>query len=207
MGGYCPDKLMSLKQQARLRSLGARAEHNLQEKWREKQWSPQRPGRHRSSGDRAVLRTSLPMDTGTHGTDGTHAGSGHGIGIRHGSPWGRSLPAIPAVEKSPWSVRSARARDTKAKAIAKQFPPGWAVSGLVNVNGETDSTRTCFLSGKTWSNSGGGGDATSSYLPGPPKGWLLHGRDSGCRPTGQERGCPHHGLWFGGPLVPQGRGL
>ena len=36
MGCYCPDKLMSLKQQARLRSLRARAENNLQEKWQEK---------------------------------------------------------------------------------------------------------------------------------------------------------------------------
>lgn len=30
---YCPDKLMSLKQQARLRGSRARAKNNLQEKW------------------------------------------------------------------------------------------------------------------------------------------------------------------------------
>lgn len=48
LGCDCPDKLMSLKQQARLRSLRVRAEHNLQEKWQEKRSKPQCPSRPRA---------------------------------------------------------------------------------------------------------------------------------------------------------------
>lgn len=43
LGCDCPDKLMSLKQQARLRSLRARAKNNLQEKWQEKPSKPRCP--------------------------------------------------------------------------------------------------------------------------------------------------------------------
>lgn len=55
LGCYCPDKLMSLKQQARLRSLRARAKNNLQEKWQEKLSRVQDPGPHKRLSHRRLF--------------------------------------------------------------------------------------------------------------------------------------------------------
>ena len=81
----------------------------------------------------------------------------------------------------------------KEEATAKQFLTDGAVSGNP-------------LS-RHWSYSGVRDFAPGSYLSGPPQGWLLDGRNPGCRPTGQERGHRYWGLWFGSPLVPQGCGI
>lgn len=61
LGCYCPDKLMSLKQQARLRSLRGRAKNNLQEKWQEKLSKPQHRRRpHQSLSTPRCIYTANP---------------------------------------------------------------------------------------------------------------------------------------------------
>lgn len=187
MGCHCPDKLMSLKQQARLRSLRARAKHNLQEKWQEKCPGPSTRGH-----AECVHPANPPSgEQNLYPCNHMHTAQTHAIpqGLRLEAPIEHSGGLIPpagrdswffCTGRDSWFFCSARAKDMagmrKRKRWPRSVPTDGAVSGPpLSRYGSTSAAR---------------GFATASYLPCPPQGWLLDGRDSGRRPPGQERGHP-----------------
>lgn len=131
MGGYCPDKLMSLKQQARLGSWRARAEHNLQEKWREEPWHVRLAGGTARTGycSSDANRTAHVAPAHTTPTARTGAPE-HGEQAAHrGSLWGLSRQAAPRVVRNAWLFRAAGAGIRRRKQLPSIFLRDGAVPG------------------------------------------------------------------------------
>lgn len=191
LGGYCPDKLMPVKQQARRRGLGRGAKDNLQRK-------------DSSKGSRQGAEQVLQYHRGA-----TRAASS--MQAPHKKPDILQPQETPTAHPFPPAQQSflpSREMPVSAQPAGKQAASspthqdihggGGGVRGLCR---DSASPQDVFSHSQDTPHEG------CSYLPCPPQHGSLECRDPGRWPAGWYRGHPRRRLCFEGPLVPQHCGI